>query len=510
MKKNKLKTYAGMAILATSLAFNGCNQNSDFEDDTVVLNSNISYESPSDNSISSNEVIVEEDKYATERAYAEGFYGKEYVDFFYSDEFRNVSDITIFRNGENGLYELLCENYDEGFSCTIYSTDTLINYFISLTDCKTLNIANINDANILTDLDEFSNIEELYILDVPVRNLNWIYNLPNLKSLRIINCENFSDISQISDVPLIENIWISGTKLSDISALNDLPNLTVANLSCNEITDLSSLVNTNLSVIILSYNNITSPDKLSPFIENGLLDEDEVQGIIYSSTNHDSIFGGDDLEDRAYYMVIEYFDSKEEYHFRIYDENDLMIGEGLLGDELAINNITSILSNCKEVIFSNIKNDDILGWVANPEQYEILHIQCSDLETINSLNYFKNIRKLIILNCYNLSNIESLYSGIPLDLDKLQSLTIRNTNLSDLKQLEYMPNLERINIQNNRNLTNFDFLLTYDNLKIVNVYNISYNPNIDLTPFETLSNNGVSVNGINVPSTKARRYTPQN
>jgi hypothetical protein len=88
------------------------------------------------------------------------------------------------------------------------------------------------------------------------------YQNSYITSLRIMHCENFSNINGIQ-IPMFQNLHelnLSSNQIEDIAELNVLSHITDLNLSCNKITKIQGLDNMlrSLQKITFSHNRISS------------------------------------------------------------------------------------------------------------------------------------------------------------------------------------------------------------------------------------------------------------
>lgn len=88
------------------------------------------------------------------------------------------------------------------------------------------------------------------------------YQNSYITSLRIMHCENFSNINGIQ-IPMFQNLHelnLSSNQIEDISELNVLSHIKDLNLSCNKITKIQGLDNMlrSLQKITFSHNRISS------------------------------------------------------------------------------------------------------------------------------------------------------------------------------------------------------------------------------------------------------------
>ena len=107
----------------------------------------------------------------------------------------------------------------------------------------------------------------LYALDIghhPVRNLDFLYDMPELRVLIVALC-NLTDITPIASLKHLEYLEIFHNQITDISCLSDLKYLMDLDLVQNYIEDLSPLTKIKSLKRLWIYRNIKddleSPDE---------------------------------------------------------------------------------------------------------------------------------------------------------------------------------------------------------------------------------------------------------
>ena len=106
-------------------------------------------------------------------------------------------------------------------------------------------------------IDSISSISDL------VQSQNLLQFQGNyITSLRIMHCENFSNINgiQIQMFQNLQDINLSSNNIDDISELSVLRRVRDLNLSCNKINKIQGLQNMMLTLekLVLSHNRIAS------------------------------------------------------------------------------------------------------------------------------------------------------------------------------------------------------------------------------------------------------------
>ena len=104
------------------------------------------------------------------------------------------------------------------------------------------------DGNRKFSYDEIAMLricKNLYALDIghhPVKKLDFLYDLPELRVLIVAICD-LTDITPIASLKHLEYLEIFHNRIEDISCLSDLPYLMDLNLVKNNVSDLTPLMN---------------------------------------------------------------------------------------------------------------------------------------------------------------------------------------------------------------------------------------------------------------------------
>lgn len=159
---------------------------------------------------------------------------------------------TTYNTSMTGTLNLSGEGYNDN------DIDGL-RYMIHLEEII-LNDNNISDLSCLSDL---KNLKKIAFRNNKVKNLSFAENLRDLTVISANNNE-ITDISALADHKELRELWLKNNKISDISALKNCTNITGLDLGVNEITDISSLSNmNNLNELWLDNNNISDISALS-------------------------------------------------------------------------------------------------------------------------------------------------------------------------------------------------------------------------------------------------------
>lgn len=125
------------------------------------------------------------------------------------------------------------------------------------------------DKSTLINYDEVCMLKDrcknLYALDIghnKVRNLDFLYEMPELRVLIVALCD-VTDITPISSLKHLEYLEIFHNKIEDLSPLKDLPYLMDLDIVRNKVTDLTPLAEIkSLQRLWIYWNNY--PDAPDP------------------------------------------------------------------------------------------------------------------------------------------------------------------------------------------------------------------------------------------------------
>lgn len=315
---------------------------------------------------------------------------------------------------------------------------TDLSYVADLTKLKLLFIAgNMKEIN---SLKKLTNLEILKLDGCLASDISVVANMKKLKELKFYpynvyeNPRVLNDLSPVSGLTLLEDLYIGEYSLVDISALSGLTNMKYLNIMNNNIKDISALQNMKDLEVLNMYRN-------------------EILGI-------KSLAGMTKLRD-----------INMQYN-QVSDVEILSTLTGLKSIIASDNQITKFpdLSNCKELYsydfstnkinnIDEIKKADVLEYV-NLYKNEITSLSgMNGMEKIKSLSVFEN--KLTSLNgIETLINLESLYAS--------------KNNIKDISVLENMQNIQYLNFEENE----IEDISIVENLNKLKSLNIKSNPKL--------------------------------
>ncbi len=316
----------------------------------------------------------------------------------------SVEKIRIWEYEKAAEYTIGKNNKIIGLRITRFSLKELP---ISIKDFQNLEILDLS-FNELTDISVLSHLPKLtnlYLVGNELSDISVLSYLPNLTNL-YLGVNHIYDISVLSYLPKLTNLSLGVNQLTDISVLSYLPNLINLNLGGNQLTDISVLSHlSNLTNLNLGGNQIYDISILSHLSK-------------LTSLN----LGGNKLSDIS---VLSYLPNLR----------TLDLVENELSD-------ISVLSHLPKLTSLNLGGNELFDISA-----------LSHLPKLTSLNLGGN----------ELSDISAL-SHLP----KLTSLNLGGNELSDISVLSHLPKLTELYLWSNE-LTDISVLKNLKNLKILDL-----------------------------------------
>ena len=145
-----------------------------------------------------------------------------------------------------------------------------------LTELKILNLS-LSNTQQITDISALSgliNLENLYLHNTQITDISALSGLINLETLYLNNTQ-ITDVSALYGLTKLKNLSLYNTQITDISALSGLKKLELLYLYNTQITDISALSRLKkLKILSLYYytNNISVLSGLTKLSISGLID----------------------------------------------------------------------------------------------------------------------------------------------------------------------------------------------------------------------------------------------
>jgi internalin A len=355
----------------------------------------------------------------------------------------------------------------------------------------------ISDISPLTGL---TNLQELYLDYNQISDISPLAGLTNLQVLQITN-NQISDISSLAGLTNLRTLFITTNQISDISPLAGLTNLEHLWLSVNQISDISPLAGlTNLQFLQLNNNQISD---ISPLVANSGIGLND--GVTLEYNYLDLTPGSADmidiqtLQNRG--VDVMYIPQNPVPASEIVTFNDPNL-EAAVRYELnkPVGDITADdMTTLSELWAGDWGISDLSGleYAANLQRLTLQHNQISDISPLASLT---NLQELSlhenqisdISPLAGLTNLQELWlwsnqiSDVsPLaSLTNLQELYLEYNQISDITPLAGLTNLQQLSLEYNQisDLSGLEYAVNLQHLYL------SYNQISDVSPLAGMTN----------------------
>ncbi len=407
-----------------------------------------------------------------------------------SQAFKEIENIDISWNAGRNCFEVRMKSENDNY-CLRFDEDhvSLIGYMINQINCKNIYIDAIDNMDLYEALASCVNLQGLSLSNSHINDLSFMANMTNLARLTIENCPNIRDITSLEKMTNLIYLTINGTNVEDVTPLVGLTNLKQANLRCNKIKNPDILASLpKLDTLFLEYNEITNILQLNHLREKNILTDNEIKGIIDSYSEDSVIFKGEDYQARTKNVLVTYYDALEQYFVELIDDENSLCGYSLFKEPPFINAATEELEKCTGISFINCKDDDIVAWLPNADNYKQLAIDHCEFNDLRFVNNFKNLNYFGVEDSQVKENIQAYFNSR--NFKDLKTISIDNTNIEDMNTLRGNENIEQVELRYNE-IDDFEFLTTLPNLKVASLTVDDDNHPVDV--IQTLIENGTVV-----------------
>ncbi len=315
--------------------------------------------------------------------------------------------------------------------------------------------------------NDYNSITVFDLLGKRISDITEISKMRNVVEL-YLRSNNIADISPLKRLTNIVELWLHDNQIIDISELSELKEIRTLSLHLNQISDISPLMNlTNMKVLLLSDNHIID---ISPLAN--LTNVTELN--LYNNQIRD-------ITALKNLTKLERLSLSKNDIIDIAVLKDLVLIRQLY---LAYNDIVDVepLKDSNNLIFLNLNNTQVndISPLQGLKQLTHLYISSTEISNIEPLKDLTNIRLLGITNTNvtdlkplkDLVNLDALFiSGLQIEsleqlktLKKLRVLSFQNTDIFDLEPLSELTILQTIKM-NNTPIKNIEPLKTLTNLK---------------------------------------------
>ena len=295
----------------------------------------------------------------------------------------------------------------------------------------------------------FSGVEKLRLNDVPVTNLNFLKDMPNLERLEISGDRDFDpiDISGISGNQKLEEVEFSSCKILDLAPISTCTNLKkftsysskILSNTISPLKDLANLEDLNLyGTNVDDFAHLATCAKLEKIniyatkpIENGSLDYNHLSAI---KSLEEIKAGLTDMDSVAFLKDLPKFKSIE------------FLGENIKDIET--------FENCKTLeyimFWAHHKTDLDCNNIGKATSLKKLKFWSTDkVSNWAGLGNLTNLEELIIDGVRNCQTLDTaIDTSFLASLTKLKKVTLREVTIKDLAKLP--ATIKEINIDQDR------------------------------------------------------------
>ena len=276
----------------------------------------------------------------------------------------------------------------------------------------------IRDISALSTMDQ---LEELYLSGNQLSDISPLAELSNLTTLDLADTD-ISDVSSLADLTGLTSLVLTGNRISDISPLKKMTKLTSLFLKDNKVTDVSPLKGlTSLRSLYLGNNQISDVTPLAEmtWLEHLYLNGNPVRdylplqalGLPAEST---------DIGDHI--SAVDWKDSNL--------ESALREVAGVTGRQLTYADIADL----KELVLEGKGIKDISA-LSNLTGLTKLSLKDNEISDISALSGLKNLKSLT-LSKNKITDAQALR-----ELTQLQALALSDNPLEDLYDITDLTNL---------------------------------------------------------------------
>lgn len=265
----------------------------------------------------------------------------------------------------------------------------------------------------LSGLSDFTNVESLYIESSMLSDIGEISELPNLKSLTIIDGDYIDDLSALYKMTQLESLYIESRTLRDVSFLTSFKNLKELTIVGSEVLDFNPL------------SDCTGLEKLY-LLEN------------YKASDYEFVKGMTGIKELGL---------KSSFNFDDSDMPDL-----------------SSLSNVSRLYLGNFESFDNLKYMTNVEELIIDDGGYGDFGSSNSLLSLPKLRSLTLTD----SSVSPEMLRQISEVEGLEYLDMYSSFLwGDISPIIALPNLRELNLRYASFMLDTDSLAVNESLRVL-------------------------------------------
>lgn len=348
----------------------------------------------------------------------------------------------------------------------------------------------------LSGLSAFENVESLYLDSSMLTDISGIAELPNLKSLTIVDGDYIDNLSALYGATQLESLYIESNTLRDVNFLTAYENLTELTIIGSKVLDFNPLAEcTKLKKLYLLENyETTDYDFLKDMTELTEL------GLITSFDFDDSNMPDFSALTNVTKLHLGNFESFDNLKYMTNVE-ELIIDDGGYGDFGSSNALLSLPKLRSLTLINSSVSPEMLKQISEAENLEYLDLYSSYLwGSINPILSMPNLKELNLRYASFMLEPERLSPNETLRVLNLNNAIISkynadqwatNESLSAEKLQEALANfhgMETLMIEKQQ-LNSVEFAENMENLKFLNItdnYVVSLAPLANLTKIQAI------------------------
>ncbi len=327
---------------------------------------------------------------------------------------------------------------------------------------------NISDLNDIYNLENLKTIKFLDLQDNDINSISLLEKISSLKSLNLCN-NKISEINGLHNFKSLEELNLSDNEIINITGLENLKNLKILHLTSNKIENIQGLENlTNLEDLHLEDNRINKISGLNNLqnLKNLYLNNNKIEvienlshlnNLFYLNLSWNSIHnitGLNNLKNLKYLLLnnnqipLNLFNKlggleKEFSTYKVKEPQNIV--KYCQGDFVEYRETFYYVNNRKlELIDKGILNISDIKHLRDLKNLERLNLRNNQINTISGLESLVNLKKLYLSN-NKIKRIDNLAALIKLNL-----LALNDNQITEIINLDHLSKLKHLNLSNNQ------------------------------------------------------------
>lgn len=351
------------------------------------------------------------------------------------------------------------------------------------------------DIQCIYGLQAFKKLETIDLSQNKIKDINPVGDLTNLTILNL-KYNRISDIRPVQNITGLTVLQVDSNQISDITPVQNLTSLTTFACKDNQIDDISSLKKLDkLRVLVLNNNKITSIDvvkdlKSLQFLliaDNKVTDISVIKdltGLKSLAINNNPIENFAPIQNLNNLAFLNLSDTK-------FDDQDM-----------------SLITNKKNLAHLWLGKTNITKLDGIEKLTKLQTLFINDNKNITDFSNLKDLSNITTLDVSNTNFSDQDLQNLP-NKERITELNIGGTKVTTLDGIDKFTNLKKLVISNNKNITDFSNLSKLTQLTSIDVSNTNFGDNdlknIDTSKIEELMLGGTGITTLK--SSKGQAYS---